>query len=408
MRLVTFLGTNKYLETRYVHPDGNGIETCYVAAAIARLWGATGVVVLATQEAQATHGAGLRKALDGSPCPQFRRIPAGRKESEFWEQFEILRQALEADGPLILDITHGFRSQPFFAAGALAYLRMAGALEDREVRVLYGRFLPEEPDISPIWDLTPFIDLLDWAQGAALMVRTGQAQALIEVARRSDRELRSRLAATGYRVFPRTDRLVRALEAFSDDLATVRIAALTTGYAQDDLAKQGAEGSAARLLTALDAYLDVSVAALPVLLPVLARVRLAAEGLATRTLTGADGQRALATLARRYLHYGRYPEAAITLREALVSASTLDPRATEVKSGSFDLKIREEVERAWTSGDPVARTISDVRNDIEHGGFRKQPKAAEVLKRELQNLVDRHLDRPVGQGPDTGPDSTSP
>lgn len=46
MRLVTFLGTGNYATTRYVHPSGEGIETCYVAAAIARLWGATDVVVL--------------------------------------------------------------------------------------------------------------------------------------------------------------------------------------------------------------------------------------------------------------------------------------------------------------------------------------------------------------------------
>lgn len=391
MRLVTFLGTGKYATTRYVHPSGEGIETCYVAAAIARLWGVTNVVVLATREAEATHGEGLRQALTKHADPRFLPIPAGRTEAELWEQFETVCQALESDGPLILDITHGFRSQPFFAAGALAYLRMAGALEGREVRVLYGRFLPDEPQESPIWDLTPFVDLLDWAQGAALMVNAGQAEALIEVAGCSDRELRRRLAASGQKSFPPTDRLVRALEEFADDLATVRIAALTTGYAQDDRAKQGAVGSAARLLAALDAYLDASNAALPGLGPVLARVRRAAEGLATPTLTGPDGQRALATLARRYLGYGRYPEAAIVLREALISRLTSDPRATEVNSPGFDSNERDALERAWSQKDPAARSISDVRNDIEHGGFREQPKEARHLKRALERLIEQHL-----------------
>ena len=94
MRLVTFLGTGKYSATRYVHPSGEVLETSYAAAAITRLWGVTDVVVLATQEAEATHGAGLREALAGSNYPQFRRIPAGRTEAELWEQFDTLRQAL--------------------------------------------------------------------------------------------------------------------------------------------------------------------------------------------------------------------------------------------------------------------------------------------------------------------------
>jgi CRISPR-associated protein Csx16 len=391
MRLVTFLGTGKYSATRYVHPSGAGVDTPYVAAAIAQLWGVTEVLVLATQEAEATHGVGLRDALSDRPCPQFRRIPAGRTEAELWEQFETLREALEGDSPLILDITHGFRSQPFFAAGALAYLRMAGILEGREVRVLYGRFLPDEPEVSPIWDLTPFMDVLDWAQGAALMVRAGQAQALVEVARRSDRELRHRLADSGQKSFPPTNRLVRALEAFADDLATVRIAALTTGYAQDDRVKASVEGSAARLLAALDAYAEASSTAMPGLGPVLARVRLAAEGLATPTLAGSEGQRALATLARRYLGYGRYPEAAVVLREALVSRLASDPRAAEVNSPGFDSNERGALEREWSEKDPAARSISDVRNDIEHGGFREQPKEARHLKEALERLIAQHL-----------------
>ena len=50
MRLVTFLGIGPYEFTRYTHPDGRGIETRYVAHAIARLWKADQVVVLATAE----------------------------------------------------------------------------------------------------------------------------------------------------------------------------------------------------------------------------------------------------------------------------------------------------------------------------------------------------------------------
>jgi len=193
-RLVTFLGTGKYEETRYERPDGDGLRTRYVAHAIARLWEADEVVVLATDKAWATHGEGLKQVLDGRPSPTVETIPEGKTQAELWAQLDVLLQALRVQEgtELLLDITHGFRSQPFFAAGALGLLRMAGALDGAQVRVLYGRYLPEAPDCSPIWDLTPMMELLDWAHGAAVLTATGHGGPLVEVARRADRTLRCR------------------------------------------------------------------------------------------------------------------------------------------------------------------------------------------------------------------------
>jgi CRISPR-associated protein Csx16 len=87
------------------------------------------------------------------------------------------------------------------------------------------------------------VDLLDWAQAAAELVAAGHAAPLTEVARRTERAL----AAAGRLDFSPTAPLVGALEAFADDLATVRIASLVTGYAQEPRDKPKAIGSAARL-----------------------------------------------------------------------------------------------------------------------------------------------------------------
>ncbi len=391
MRLVTFLGNGRYQSTRYRHPEGESVKTAYVAHAISRLWPVDEIVALCTEEAEQVHGQGLVDSLDGSPKPELRRIPLGRTEQELWEQFDVLRDALTGTDALLMDITHGFRSQPFFAAGALTYLKMLGALFEQQVTVLYGRFLPAEPEESPIWDLTPFIELLDWAQGAALMVETGDADQLIRVAKRMDQVQRREIAAQGGREFPPTRQLVNALADFTDDLATVRIASLTTGYVQDKKAKAGAIGTAARLISKLEATRAPLTTAMPALGPILDRVRKVAEGLPTNTLAGEAGQAALASLAHRYLDYRRYPEAGIVLREALISRHQNEPCVTDINASDFDEERRRRVDKDWGSQDPASRTIANIRNDIEHGGFRCQPMSGAQLMEQLRRLVQQYL-----------------
>lgn len=389
MHLVTFLGTGRYQRTRYTLSDGRSVASDYVAHAITHLLDPDEVVVLATARAREQHGEGLVQALAGERAGvRFVDIPSGRTPAELWQQFDALRGALGEEGDLALDITHGFRSQPFLAAGTLSYLRMTGALEGRSVSVLYGRYLPDEPEESPIWDLTPFVELMDWAHGASVFVETGHAAPLVEVAQRTEQALRRQIAAAGGREFPRVNALVNALDDFAADLATVRVAALVTGYAQDDRKKAAAKGSAARLLRALKEFGAEVEVALPALAPLLERTRRAAEGIAAATLTGDEGLRALAALARRYLEFARYPEAATVLREAQVSRYATGPEAAEVNSADYDPGARARAEDAWGRADRDGqRAVAAVRNDLQHGGFNRQPLAARELVDRLGALV---------------------
>jgi len=199
------------------------------------------------------------------------------------------------------------------------------------------------------------------------------------------------IAASGGLNFPPTGKLVKALGDFADDLATVRIANMTTGFAQEAKAKSRVSGSAARLIAMLDETREALTASMPALGPILDRVRRVAEGLPTNTLSGDRGQASMSALARRYLDYRRYPEAAIVLREALVSRHAQVPSLTDVNASDFDEDGRRELDAAWGLEDPIARTIGDVRNDIEHGGFRTQPISGAKLKQQLHRLVSEHL-----------------
>lgn len=83
VRLVTFLGTGTCTPIPY-ELDGWRAETNpYVARALAELLRPRVIRVLATEEAEKQHGAGLRAALVtlGGPQLEFVRIPSGKERS---------------------------------------------------------------------------------------------------------------------------------------------------------------------------------------------------------------------------------------------------------------------------------------------------------------------------------------
>ncbi len=371
--LVTFLGTGRYQQTNYLLEDNPDrvVKARFVARAIAELFDAGRVTVLATKLAEEQHGEDLRGTLVGREVTIV-QIPEGRTESELWKQCAALDEAVRASrGPLLLDITHGFRSQPFFAAGVLALQRAAGALEDREVRVLYGRFLPTEPDRSPIWDLSVMLELLDWAQGASLFVHGGSAGYLANKLRDADKQLRARERGP----LPHTFKLAQALQAFAHDYATLRVQGLLTKRAK-------------HLAESLDEYKEKAKVYLPMLAPVLEKMEAMVTPLRAPQLYGEEGQQALLELARRYRHQERYVEALAVTREAFVSLYARSSKGAEPGDG-YDEEARRMAERAWQraygEGSPLAL---DLRNDVLHCGYRKRPRGGDVVVAQVDKVID--------------------
>jgi CRISPR-associated protein Csx16 len=86
------------------------------------------------------HGTALKEALRAANCPapRFVRIPMGREPRELWRQFDVIKTELRGgDGPVMLDITHGFRSQPFFAAAVATFVYAVDETPP-DLRVLCG------------------------------------------------------------------------------------------------------------------------------------------------------------------------------------------------------------------------------------------------------------------------------
>lgn len=387
MRLVSFLGVGNYSPVVYRLESQRSTLTPWVTQALCELIEPRPieVVVLATQAAWKKNGQPLTEAMSraGLPAPQRVDVREGGDPEALWQQFAAITEALRvpAGHDVVLDITLGFRSQPFFSAAVGAFVH---AVDDRpnRLRVVYGAIEAKQDDVAPVWELTTFVDLLDWTREIIAFLHTGRvagvASRTLELGRALAQEWSQRAwDERGTR--PTLDQLAKALEAFGDDLATVRTGALTLG-----------NGSAARLSREIERAGDALAVAAPPLADVLDKIAVMARPLRVdgETLASEEGQRAVAALARLYLKMGRYSEAASTIREGWVTLYAEEASAA-CPGTSYSRSARDRAERHWfTVEGERARTVATIRNDIDHAGFGDQPLLPHKLIAKIQLLAE--------------------
>jgi CRISPR-associated protein Csx16 len=389
-RLVTFLGTGSYKETTYALGERRAETTRFVCRALAELLEPTEIVVLATKQAESTHGTALKDALGAGnfPSPKFELIPLGESPEQLWRQFDVIKSQLRGSaGPVTIDITHGFRSSPFFAAAVASFVR---AVDENppELRVCYAGALGTGADgVTPIWDLSEFVTLLDWTSALALFLRTGRVETAAAEAERIGRNIRQDWFKAG-RVGPepRLKELGESLRRFGGDLETLRTGDLLVG-------RGGNASSASLLFAAATAAGDEVAVHTPALADVLNRVAEMVGPLAGQRmdLSGADGRSAIMALAETYLHFGRYLEAASTIREGWVNQyaakTALAPGAPQ-----FHGEERDRAEWRAYKTDPVYREVTDRRNDLLHAQYRPSAQNADGMTRKVCELTDKFRD----------------
>lgn len=291
-------------------------------------------------------------------------MPAGGDRSELFELFKILRDQLRPRaGTTVLDITHGLRAQPFFAASVVAFSRAVDE-QPGELRVVYGAFEQKRGDGSvPIWDLGYLTEVLDWALALQLFLRTGRAGEAAAAAERRGRELGKAWARGGKQgEQPKLQPLGMALRRFGADLETLRTGDLLLG-------RDGQKSSARDLAERLQAAEAELREHLPPLAEVVGKVRAMVDPLAGafEDLACPRG-RAAAALARLYFKLGRYLEAIATVRESSIN-ERVDARAARPGAADFDSDERERAEREIGGTDPF-RSVAALRNDLLHAQYR--------------------------------------
>lgn len=169
-KAISFLGTKGYSETTYVLGDKE-FRTDLFPEALSTFSKPDEILIFVTQDAEKTHLGSLKARLDGNVSWRPIHIPDGKDEAEIWDIFETLTQSVNEGDKIIFDITHAFRSIPFLAMIAISYLRAAKEVEVEAV--LYGAWEARVGDRSPVFDLTPFVTLLDWTNATDKFLKTG-------------------------------------------------------------------------------------------------------------------------------------------------------------------------------------------------------------------------------------------
>ena len=405
MKLITFLGTGNYQPTTYVF----GAQDCMtrffpVAAAQFTQPTQTLVCVTPTVEKHANWAELSQQLAERGVTHQAVLIPEGHSEANLWEIFDRLTEAVDEAEEVTFDVTHSFRSLPILSLLAMAYLKAAKQVKVK--RVLYGAWeAHDEQNRSPVFDLTPFVALLDWLTATTRFIETGDGHALAELLRAgmpAGTEMRDDLAARA---------LGRSLKSGAEAIDTVSLALRLTRPIESMQA-------AAELVATFEQ-------AMPNIL-----LRAKPFGVLAEQVTQAYGQFALdnpgevvalaAGLRRQlqmidwYIRRRHVIQAATLAREWVVSVLALKfeqpmfdhergrsvieaalnnsverrkatPRLNEPGACDAALEALPEVEaivRVWGQ-------LIELRNDLAHVGMNLAPKPAVNLKRKVDVLHER-------------------
>lgn len=399
MKAITFLGLGNYETTTY-RWQGKECETIFFAEALCRIVLAAPpaeLLVLATKEAKAKHSVSFRKAIPAEVPLKIVDIPSGRSEEELWEMFARLTSCLETGDRVVFDITHGFRHQPMLALLAASFLRVA-----RQVTlegIYYGAFEAKEPvtNITPVFDLTPFLTLFEWTAATDQFLKTGDARALAERLRHAHHEVR-RHADPASNLPVRMQSFASTLDQLSQAQALARPRevqpiAKKLGDQIDEVEAEAARWARPFTLLLDRVRADFAPMAVPEHSPL--RVELMAQLRQIDHYLERDQAMQAVTLAREWVvsvlcHDFGFEAYVISERQRVERAlNQLAPygRAHEDRdeSGSPDASAGPPLEDRL-AGRPDIKSLRDlwarlrdIRNDLDHCGMRESPLPSKKL-----------------------------
>jgi CRISPR-associated Csx2 family protein len=404
------MGTNKYFPCRYQIDGWTSAPTPFVQEALiehfCRDWNAGDrILVFCTEKARQLNwddganfqvglGRRIRDLQLAAPCERV-AVPEGRNEKEIMEIFMILMDSLLPQDQVLMDITHSFRSLPLLNAVVLNYAKVLKGIG--VLGIHYGAFetlgspnevkeMPVEERIAPVFDLSPYDTLLDWARAVDMFETAGRAEALSRLVSRgvgpllADKKNRNRQALD-------LAQLGRSLSSFCLNLSAVRGREIEKMQGLGDL---------------VDALEQQEI--LPPLTPLLEHIREK-----TRPFDAEDPEAKGFAAVRWCLAHNLIPQAYILMRETILSGlcrlEDHDPLDEDFREGFWSglLKVvaegkgeeewkgimderREEARALIRDLGPELKELAKAyealrprRNDFMHGGFKKEATSAKSL-----------------------------
>ena len=191
MKAFTFLGTGVLHLSNYTFEGEESGKTQFFADAIVKFFNPDSLYIFATdsaarqpvsEENTAERLSYIRNLLKGKTKVIPVSIKEGRYETELWDIFSSVVDNINDDDTVLFDITHGFRSLPFLTFLALAYVSNVKSNVTIE-KVIYGAYEAVERNNidKPVFDLTPFVSLLNWMNAVNVFQNYGDARPIAKL-----------------------------------------------------------------------------------------------------------------------------------------------------------------------------------------------------------------------------------
>lgn len=378
-KAITFLGTTDYKEANYVYKQ-TPVTARFFGLALPKFFPEIEEVILFVTPTVAKHDNLIlfeHFFHRQHPNVNFRSqpIPEGHEEQQLWDIFKALTDVTKEGDNLVFDITNSFRSFPFLVFLATAYLHRVKNVEVSHI--VYGAFeaTNKETKQTPVFELTPFVSLLDWLAATNQFIYTGDARYLASQLEKEDN--------------PELNPLANAVRAISTGLDLLR---------PFDVSQ--ATGDLSNLLKQAQPILPEPF-------------ELLANKLETEySQFACEPDDIKASLQRQlaminwYYHANRYVHTLASSREWLISLlgwhfgvdiKSVDER-TEIEillsGGKQGDRVSKHIDN-WASvknGDELRKLwspLANLRNDVLHVGFRKNPRSVDDINEQVKQVVDK-------------------
>jgi CRISPR-associated Csx2 family protein len=415
-KLVSFLGTNNYLECIYKLGNKRSPIVKHIQEALVRFlcggWCSNDeILIFLTDAAKNINWLGqnglennLRKACEdmgSEPCVRGIDIPEGKSVEEIWKIFEIVNDQLGEGDRLIFDITHGFRSIPMLGLVLVNYAKVIKSVNLEGI--YYGAFevlgpisevkkISAENRISPVFDLTEFDRLLDWTIGTEQFISAGSASKISSLIKSdvSRGVFRGKLPGHQQENWKHISKYGRNLEKLTANISTCRLKEIID--TADELQHIGINIASDSALTTINSLVSKS------------------RGEFEPFLKDDPLETGIA-VARWCLNHNMIQQGLTMLQESAISWALSYAECDQ--SQVYDRKYRELVGRASASlknevtpsdkecypkiqklfrNNEIFRkcydNLSNIRNDINHAGIREGHASASKLKNILQSSID--------------------
>ncbi len=387
MIALSFLGVGNYEETEYKYQQ-QIIKTKYFPYAVSQFVKLDKLFVIMTKKAEKTHAASLKNICDFESI----KIPDGKSEEEFWIIFDKITEVINEGDEIVFDITHGFRSQPFIVIVLLLYLK---ALKNIKIKnILYGAFeAKDKNNITPVFELKPFIDLIDWSNAVHEFIENGNMKyfnsLLSNIHKNSHinklREPSKELKGAGENLSKLTDAFstMRLDEIFINSFNfSKRIERLQTDLINNPQAKPFGN-----LINKISEQFSLITEA-------------------ENDVFSEKGIEAQKSILQWYIDTGKYQKAITLAREYIVTKhlieinNILDDKklldknnraSAEQELGSLlnSIKKRRKLSAREKDFAEVWSKITDSRNDINHAGMRKNPTSSKCLIKQIKIIIEQ-------------------